>query len=473
MFEKTKAFFRWLAGGIAKSENPVQNSSGGKFRNEVPEVSSFAAFQIFETEKHIPDGFYVCTFEGVCLLDVADTIPVLNSVENAAFWCVRREDVPVAVAFPGKEPGKRIETVCTVRFEPDMGLGNLFKNRTSLEINEFSDMILSQMTGLLNIMRANPAELPDLDENAREIFRAKFSVLLSSQGMRCTNLEPFVEKENPLQEQVREVETELEEKVSKISDSDAWNAFVKVLTSEGMPASEVTESELKVLGDALIQNSITSQECVYGIRTLAQAAAGKKDLDASYWNGLAIRLRLDASAEKEGGNEDEDKEKNKNKDKEGGKAVPFLEFVPDVTPSRSRRPGKGWFFTRQVNLDKKLQNFLCEKVGAVHCGLIQVKSRVSDIRVQAAVRNLEKEISAVQDLLSVMPVLVSKTHDLRVENHRFPQILESMNQAVTAAEYLEAAVKNPLARTSVSFLDELKSTFTVLREQLQNRYNIH
>ena len=95
MFEKTKAFFRWLSG---TSEN-------------APSVPKNAiAFRISANDK-VDSKHQVCTFDGTRLIDVSDRIPKLESLENVMFWSFPREDVSVSVTLPGESHEKKVEAM--------------------------------------------------------------------------------------------------------------------------------------------------------------------------------------------------------------------------------------------------------------------------------------------------------------------------------------------------------------------------
>lgn len=443
MFEKTRTFFHGLFG-----KKPAE---------KIPQTSVEPALTArrLSCEEQPAEGESVCAFEKARLINVTDQMPQTDIEETTVFWSIPKEDVPVSLQFPCRTKEQIVETTAQIRFEPEMGLGMFLELRNSLPYMDLKDWLQSKLSGLLEILRSDPEELVSLDGASLEAFRAKFSVLLSLHGFRCTGIAPFEAKaiqEPPVS--TAEVDTELCETVEKIQKPEEWREFTQMLKNEGLQTVPDTEEKLEEVGELLLQQRMNSQECVQAIRQMAEEAAGKSDLETSYWNGLAIRLRLDK--------ETDEPQREENADGE----------LSRVTVGKSKRPKKGWFFNNNVRLDGRLRTFLEEKITSIRGELAQIRRQTEDIREQTEFRLMEKELETIGDLLTMMPEWTTRKKDLRMAEDRIPALLKNMNQAITAAEYVEAALKKNEGLDVPAFRAELKNSLAMLRNQLENRYYI-
>ncbi|MDO4551054.1 MAG: hypothetical protein Q4C96_07365 [Planctomycetia bacterium] len=439
MFEKTKTFFQWLFGTTPKVEKPR---------------TSLVARQLSRGET-LAEGERVCVMDGARLINVLDRLPTADFAETTVFWSIPKEDVSVSLQFPCQAKGQTVATTVQIRFEPEMGLGTFLESRRELSETDWKDWLQSMLSGLLDVLRTEPEALISLSGAALETFRAKFSVLLSSHGFRCTGIAPFethTVQEPPVS--TDEVDKELCETVQKIQKPEEWQRFTQTLKNEGLPASDETEEKLEEVGALLLRHEMTSQECVRAIRQMAEDAAGQRELDTSYWNGLAIRLRLE------------------NEEAQPRREEITEETFPVVTVGKSQRPKKAWFFSNNVRLDGRLRTFLAEKIVVIQDELTTARRQTEDIRVQTEFRLLERELETIHDLLSMMPEWTARKKDLRVAEERIPMLLKNMNQAITAAEYVEAALKKQEGLELPAFRAELKNSLAILRNQLENRYHI-
>ena len=268
-------------------------------------------------------------------------------------------------------------------------------------------------------------------------------------------MERFTVPQNqPAPVSTAEVEKELNEAIKPIRTAADWNAFSRNIQSEGFPA-EWDSEEMSELGKKYLDNRISSEDCVRGIRQIAeQAAQAVKDSGMSdYWDGLAIRLR----AESEYNDEEE--------------PAPVVKPAPlNLTLGRSRRPKKGWF-TRYIVLDQKLQGFLKTKLDLIQAALEKERATAQDIRIATEIRNLLGEIGIIRQLLKSTPVLDARTASLRIEKTAQSEMAKLMNQAVTAAEYIEAAVNSKDAFETFPLPYELKKSVAELKYQLDARYH--
>lgn len=431
MFERTKAFFRWLTGKNKKAEG--QNSK--------------IAYLLKKGEK-LPEGYCVCVFDGKKLVETADQVSSQLFKKGLNCWAVTRQEVEITLNSNG------LETTAKVLLEPGAGLGNLLDGREVLSIDALQAVVQSQFAGFVGLMQGSAQALERLDDVGLEACCKKFNLLLASNGLKCQKMERFTPSQSsPAPVSAEEVDKELNEAIKPIHTAADWNAFSRNIQSEGFPVAWDSE-EMSDLGKKYLDNRISSEECVRNIRQIAEEAAqaAKDSGSTDYWDGLAIRLRAES--------EYNDKEE----EVKAAKPAPL-----NLTLGRSRRPKKGWF-TRYISLDQKLQGFLKAKLDFVQGVLERERIAAQDIRIATEIRTLLAEIEVVQKLLRSTPVLDAKTVSLRVEKTTPEEMAKIMNQAVTAAEYLEAAVNSKDVFETFPLPYELKKSVAELKYQIEARY---
>ncbi|MDO4628453.1 MAG: hypothetical protein Q4C70_04650 [Planctomycetia bacterium] len=507
MFEKTRDFFGWLFG---KSEHTGELPISGDAENPL------IAWQI-PKDGTIAPGQVVSIFDDTRLLDTQDKIPDVEYSETTTFWILPTEDVNVSIQVAESSAentvgnntkndkntvkSERITTTVKVRFEPEMGLGAFLKGKESVTESELQDVLQSQMIGLMDVLRCSLEQFLKADKSALEAIRAKFSVLLSGNGLRCTGIKPFqvmkvtemtemtenhgniwetgepedakntknsehFENVENVKEMASAAKNELKSAVEGVKNPSEWQEFSQNLAEQGFPMTEENGTSVAEIGSAFLKRQMTAEECVQEICRLAEEVAGEKSVESACWNGLALRMRVMPEVDFD------EEERDTWKEQGDQKTQNSAENLPEVKPGRSRRPKKWWIFTRSVRLDERLQDFLREKLESIKNGLREARRNTGDIRVETDFRLMEKTLETIRDLLKSVPQLDPVTPDLQVEKGRFSEILASMNQSVTSAEYVEATLKKGEGLENPVFRKELKEVLEGLQVQLQKRYQV-
>lgn len=430
MFERTKAFFRWLTG---------KNKKDG----EIAKV----AYLLKKGEK-APEEFCVCVFDGKNLVEVTDQVSAENSKKNYTCWAVLRQGFEVTLSVSG------LEAPAKILLEPALGLGELLDGREILTLEAIQSVVQAQFAGLAGIMQGTAEAFEKLDDAGLATCCAKFNLLLAGNGMKCLGIGKFVPaKKTQAPVSAKEVENELNEALKPIRSEEDWKAFSKNIQAEGFPMTWDSE-EMSELGKKYLDNRITSEQCVSNIRRIAEEAAqAAQDAgQTNYWDALQIRLRLEPQFQPEPESETTQQ------------AAPL-----NLDPGRSLRPKKGWF-TQYVTLDQKLQEYLKNKMDFVQSVFEKERTAATDVKIATEIRLLQGELESVQQLLKSAPVLDARTASFRVGKKTPTEMAKIMNQAVTAAEYLEAAVKSPDVFRTCPLPQEIKKALSELRTQLEARY---
>ncbi len=399
----------------------------------------------------------VCVFDGPYLLNIVDQIPDFSAeeAEKLTFWSIPRSEVEVLLNYPLQDK-KSLETKCLILFEPEMGLGTLLSSRKEFSAEELRTLIQSQFAGFMNTLHGNPHDCLKFGEAELENFRACFSLLLSSNGLRCTGIGPFVEVNTSEAPAVVEIEQELREAVEPVQSTAEWTSLARQIHASGFPGNESDFlSGMAPIGEAYLNKQMSSKECARQIREFAEKTAEKAfdAVDDSYWNGLAIRLRLET-----------DKTEQTFNDSSVSLSEPIQVKIPD-----SQRPQEGWIFKRHLELDRKLNHFLAEKLFFIREKLTQERMIAKDIRTATELRLLLKELELAEQLLKDVPKMDAENKELRADKKKIQEMVEIMNQAVTAVEYLEAAVKAP---ETMKRPQELQFVMEKLKKSLKARYLI-
>lgn len=452
MLEKTKMFFQRLFRKDANLPPAI-------------EVKRYAARRLAAGELPERDSTG-CVFEGSWLREITgEKAPSRPLTEKETFWSVYAEDISVDIVIPRADNLPLWESKLSVRFEPEMGLGAFLAERDSLTMDELSDLTRSRFAGLLDTLGGRSDDLSLLDTDSLERLRAKFSLLLSTGGLRCVGLDRFTEQTLLVAEEQQEeaalgeaAESQMSEEIQNVRTQADWSDLTYRLQNEGFPNDADTQSAMNDLGTAWLEKYVTSAQAARSIRQIAENAAEaigiRRPNNDSYWNGLALRLRLDTSCA----------------DDEMADTHAAPSDGERVVASKSRRPKHGRFF-RRISLDARLRTFLAQKIHSVQNTLEVKRTSVRDISTVVKMRELSRKLEMANDLTTTLPELNVKTADLRLDRSHFAGFVQELNQAVTAAEYLEAAIISQTFGDTPESVEETQKSAETLILSLKSRHH--
>jgi len=439
MFEKAKAFFRNLFGG-----------SDGKETENLKENVAF----LVQMKEEVPYPFRVFVFDGTRFLGALADLSDHEIRDGLTCWAFLEGAVDVRLTMPFKN-GLVLETHAPIHLLPSAGLGAFLAGRTQLTRGELASWVQGRFERFAEMVRTPKENFISLEAEARTQLAANFTLLLSGTGIECRNFSAFSPVDAVPDVKSEEIDEELKAEVEKVNTPEDWRNFVSEVQTAGMPMTSETLGKWNGLGESLLGKTISSQECVAGIRKLAEDAAQEIQVNESYWNPLSLRLRLGLDA---GGNEAD------------GPEVQRDAFQVDVP--KSRRPKKGFFFTDYVELDQDLRAFIRTKIQTAAIQMESAQRRAKNVRLATELRLMRMSLAETLEILERVPMLDSNTRALRVEKDDLKRLAQVLDQAVTAAEYLEAALNAKDVFRGETVPEELEDAVEMLRKKITERCTI-
>jgi len=439
MFEKAKAFFRGLFG-----------SNKGK---ETGDLNENAAFLV-QLNENVPYPYRVFVFDGTRFLGALADLSESETKQGVTCWAVWEDAIDVRLTMPFKRDVV-LAAHAPIHLVPGQALGVLLAGRTQLTRAELASWVQGRFDRFVEMIRTPMESFISLEADARAQLAANFTLLLSGAGIKCTNFSAFTPSDAAAQLEAGDVDEELKAEVEKVNSPEDWQNFVSEVQNAGVPMTSETLGKLNGLGESLLGKTISSAECVAGVRKIAEEAAQEVQVNEAYWNPLSLRLRLGLDAD---GGETE------------GPELQREAFQVDVP--KSRRPKKGWFFTDYVELDQDLRTFIRTKVQLVSLRMESAQRRAKDVRFATELRLMRESLTETLEILEKVPALDSKTPALRVEKDSLKRLAQVLDQAVTAVEYLEAALNEADVFRGETVPGELRNAVDMLQNKVTERFSI-
>ncbi|NQT37998.1 MAG: hypothetical protein HQ581_10940 [Planctomycetes bacterium] len=418
----------------------------------------------------LPEGLVVCVLQGKTLTNVCRDEPPGSVAAGEICWLVPTDDIALPVRI---EIGEEfLAADVAVRLETDPSIASLLHNRTEVTRNELLALVTSELAGLVDLLGFETAEAAVAqDGEGLERLRAKLSLLLQSNGLRCTGVaalrvvkpeeveeeiaQAIILEDEPTEEPANDVtrvmaaadggppqpaepvtaeqlEPALAKAVGQVKTDDAWEDLLGQLETGGLPVDGQSAAELDDLGQQVLDGTVRSGDVAARIRGMAEAArhrAGVPTPDLSRWQGLALRMQL---------------------------ADTTPESIDDSQPpsegvagfgrkeARLRRP-RTWWILRRKKVDDRLRGFLKESVGTVSTTLGSYRRGLKEVRPAARVRELDQQISLIADLLATVPTLTPRLKKLRLDRRQVKELVRNVERAVTAAEMMQAQARHLVA----------------------------
>lgn len=448
MFKKIKSFFNWLRG-----KNPA---------DALP--ADAVAWQICTSKDSLGTGHELYVFEGTRFQQTCLEIPDERE-ENETFWSIPKSSFSLDLTFPADVPEKMYRIQTSLRFEPKDGLGSfLYSFQTQgikcLTKTSLGILIRELLDNFLASTRKTLEDLLKMSEREREELCSRFSVLLFAKGLRCEVLKvpelvdaaEFQDADG--QTAAQEMEEVLQPVLDQIKTGKEWEAFVEQLQEQGLPVDETLRQELQELGDALLKkDGLTSLNCVKLLRQMAEEAFERKcALDLDYWSSENIEKRLERKLARK----EED--------------APEVVFCPlNVEVEKSKRPRKGWFNYYET-VDRDLQKYLKTKLEQISQKLaVEAAALSEDVWAAAELRKLADKVNLAQEQLKTVPCLEGAGKALRIAKKEMPKLVKILDQAVTAAEYIEAVLNSSESRKNPAFKAEIETAAQSLSDLILKR----
>ncbi len=415
----------------------------------------------------LPEGLVICVMQGKTLTNVCRDEPPGSVAAGEICWLVPTDDISLPVRI---EIGEEfLAADVAVRLETDPSIGVLLSGRTEVTRNELLALVTSELAGLIDLLGFETAEaVVEQDREDLERLRAKLSLLLQSNGLRCTDVgglrvaEPeeveeeiaqaIILEDEPAEEPADDVarvmaaadggppqpaepvtaeqlEPALAQAVGQVKTDDAWEDLLGQLETGGLQIDGQSAAELDDLGQQVVDGTVRPGDVAARIRGMAEAArrrAGVPTPDLSRWQGLALRMQLaDTTPEPQ----DDSQPRAEEAAEAGGKYA------------RLRRP-RTWWILRRKKVDDRLRGFLKESVGTVSTTLGSYRKGLKEVRPAARVRELDQQISLIADLLATVPTLTPRLKKLRLDRQQVKELIRNVERAVTAAEMMQAQARH-------------------------------
>ena len=418
MFTKLLNFLlgRSTAGSAAAAEPVVQSVSGSLPENRVPQDQMLCIFQQDRLVNFYRD----------------DDPPERQPGES--WWLVPRNDVVLTISLEVAE--KTYSSDVSVRFEAEANLLKLLNAQQGLTQNDLVALVTSQLAGLLEMLEyLSDGSMLEASSSDQERIRAKLSLVLQNQGLRCTGIgnwqvveqappaeeptspEPVEEQDDP------ESTNELVEAVQQVNEPAQWDGLMATLEAGGCQFDEEAANELDELGQQVLTHNMPAKNVANRLRQLVQQARERAQIpqpDLQRWRGLDMRLEANLPVENDAASS-----------KPGD--------LP-LTVTKKRRPWTWWILSHR-GVDDRLLQFLHQNLTHLRGQFDTYSSDKSSQQGLVALRRVDQQLSMALDLLETVPTLSPKRSAVRIDRNRLKPLVRHVEAAVTAIETVQAEIK--------------------------------
>ena len=174
--------------------------------------------------------------------------------------------------------------------------------------------------------------------------------------------------------------------------------------------------------DEVLQRQLSSAQAANRLAALTAAALARAGIDApdiNRWRTAAAKLERDEPT------------------------PPAAVATAAVDPAR--RPGTWWIWDR-TEVDRRLQRYLRRLSQHSRTGLEQALLTISDLPSLRKLRDLQTQITMLDELLATLPTAEPRTRGLRLDGAQVKEAVQALQTAVTQAEALRTSI-DTLLRT--------------------------
>lgn len=385
--------------------------------------------------KDVPDGQQICLYRGSRLvLAQRDAVPEKVNPGEVC-WFIPTQDVSVQLVCLLGETS--LKTTATIRFEPDFSLGELLEGRKEVSETDLAPVISSQLGSLFDMLGSFTPEIAlKLDKSQNEKLRAKLSLMLQNRGMRCTGLSSFTLMEKSEKsavpeektvtvdsETVKKAEAELTEATANVKTLDDWEELLDSLDLAGLRTDAENTEKLRELGEQVIHKKITSADAARKIQSMAQEMsqrAARGSQDTVYYDIKGLRMRL---------------ENRVTSTPEVNEDIPQTAII-----SQNKCPKSGWFWS-DARVDEQLCHYLNTQFGTIQTLIHTLTSSKLPVTGLIQLREMEKELGLVKDLVRTMTTLTPQKWSWSLESSTVKDSIRHIKLAVTATELVEGALR--------------------------------
>ncbi len=420
-------------------------------RGGVPgELPLLRRVQLKDLRGGIPAGTQLCRYQGDQLLE-ATTVDVPSRVaEGETLWLVPIGEVWLPTELT--QGNEVAEAEVAVEFDPALGLHRLLEQGDGVPAALVGALVSGGLMGVLNAPGwGRWSELLAGDTNTAAQCLAQLNRSVEGRGLRCKALRQVKARTQATTDsEATATHVELTQAIDSLQTPQAWAAVPQSLAQAGLPLDTTAEAELRAMQQAVLQKQLSPEQAANRLAALTAAAierAGINVPDLSTWRTSARKLDDDAPVE------------------------------PASTPSAAvdavRRPGTWWVWDR-TEVDRRLQRFLRRVSQHCRSGLDQAMLTVPELPVLRKLRDLQTQITMLDELLATLPTAEPRTRGLRLDGPHVKEAARALQTAVTQAEKLRTSI-DTLLRTPTdqpnwtTTWSESSQSATILSQHLRDR----
>lgn len=384
-----------------------------------------------------------CVFDGPVLREMSRKEPSAPLKPNEVRWGIPTKMFEVTVSLPVQN-GDVVESNVRLIFEPEMNLGKLLERREKITNSDVIELAVSEFSAVLRGQNLAPETLPQLDADALELLRGRFSVALGQTGFRCEEICGFRLKKPPVSSDPEPFPVINHKNDVKEKESDSMptssnfektrESFIQFLRSAESGTPEKTDT-LAELAENLISAGMNSAESTQSIAAALRASdnAGAAGPDLSYWKGLLGRLdRVAAETESSVGETSAGETESSAGETNAGD-------FPTVTPATfdlGKRPAFKMLRDPKA-FEARLRIFLYRKVFASQQMIAVLKCRTKSIDEMVFLRELDDEISRLCGRMEGVSKRSFVERRVLVDSSVMIEFFRESDRAIAAAERLE------------------------------------
>ncbi len=373
----------------------------------------------------IPEGMQLCRFRGDQCVETSRTAIPQDLRPEDSLWLI-----PVGTVWVPTELTCGTESAAAevaVEFDPAQGLHHLLRQGDGVTATMLGAFVASGLMGVLNVFGTERwTQVLGGDANATTQCLAAANRSLEQRGVRCQGLRHIQSRSTIAQADTdaATAQAELAETIEQLKTPQDWQAVPQALANSGLPLDRTAEEELRAMQDEVLQRQLSSAQAANRLAALTAAALTRAGIDApdiNRWRTAAAKLERDEPT------------------------PPAAVATAAVDPAR--RPGTWWIWDR-TEVDRRLQRYLRRLSQHSRTGLEQALLTVSEMSALRKLRDLQTQITMLDELLATLPTAEPRTRGLRLEGAQVKEAVQSLQTAVTQAEALRSSI-DTLLRTPI------------------------
>ena len=381
-----------------------------------------------EAAAGIPEGYQLCRYQASRLIETYIDSPPQQVDPGDTLWLVPVGEIWISTGISAGEVTAEAEVA--IEFDPDAGLSSLLGSSQQFDRGWLTALVSGGLMGVLTSFEKNGAASLVGGSPATVLdCRERLNQALQDRGLRCTGLRVGSADSASKTAAERQDSTmaELAGDLAKIRSREEWEQLVFSLRAAGVPVDKTAAKELESMRDEVLSKAVNPNQAVTSLAQLTADAferAGIEEPDLRRWQTVSERLKDD-------GPEADD----------GLSGTSAGAFAPAIGLATTKRPWTWHVWSRQ-EVDRRQLHYTKRTVRHCRAACEQALATIRELPVLRQVRDLNTQLSLIEELLATMPPLDPRTASLKLDSKTIKSLLRSLEEAVVTTERLAKQTEN-------------------------------